>query len=659
MMSRLRIIGLLLFLITLVVYLPVLRNGFVNYDDNDYVTENQAVLHGLTWAGVQWAFTMWHASNWHPLTWLSHMLDCEIFRLNPAGHHLVNILLHSVNAFLLFALWRRLTDQVWPAAFIAALFAWHPLRVESVAWVAERKDVLSMFFGLLAMLAYVCYVRGRPAKKYSAAVASASSGPFYADRSYWLAFVFFACSLMSKPMLVTLPFVLLLLDYWPLKRTGGIFRLGLEKGPLLLLSIASCVVTILAQRQEAMASLAKCPLGLRLENVVMAYAGYLQKTFWPTNLAVFYPLPESIPLPAVATAAVVLILISIAALAAARQRPYLLAGWLWYLGTLVPVIGLVQVGDQAMADRYSYFPLIGIYFAVTFFIKETAARWQLSNALLAVPAVAVLGMCLVLTEIQLPYWRSSETLFVHALAVTKNNALAHLNLGEAYQEQQRLDEALAQYQEVLKLSPARREPYNNIARILNDEGKPEAALEYSRAAVRLSPHSSSLHTSLGIVLSELNRFDEAQAEFNEALRLDAESVTAHFQAARAFLKQGDDTAALLHLHSALQLAPDNVQVLVFTARVLASDKNSQARNGAEALALAERTAKTTGDDQPVVLDTLAMALAEVGQFEAAARAEQKAVKLVQAAGQKDDAAAMQQRLELYQTRQPWRESFAK
>jgi tetratricopeptide (TPR) repeat protein len=458
---------------------------------------------------------------------------------------------------------------------------------------------------------------------------------------------------------VTLPCVLLLLDFWPLRRLRSLPSLCVEKLPFLVLSVASCVVTVLAQRQEAMASFSKCPPSLRLENVVVAYAGYLQKTFWPSKLAVFYPLSEAIAWPTVVAAGAVLFFISFLVAFTVRQRPYLLVGWLWFLGTLVPVIGLVQVGDQAMADRYTYFPLIGIFLGVTFLIQEAAARFHISRVVTAMAAISVLGACLVLTTVQSSYWRSSETLFTHALAVTKNNALAHLNLGEALQEQQRPSEALAHYQEVLKLSPARREAYNNIARILTDAGRPEEALEYSRTAVRLNPRSPSLHTGLGIVLSELRRFDEAQAEFSEALRLDAENVPAHFLAARTYLKQGNGLAALPHLRTALQLAPENFQVVVFTARVLASDENGQVRDGAGALALAEQARKLAGDAQPLVLDTLAMALAEAGRFDEAAQAERQALALAQPAGTNSDAAAMQQRLDHYLNHQAWRESFAK
>ncbi|HSY17117.1 MAG TPA: tetratricopeptide repeat protein [Candidatus Acidoferrales bacterium] len=657
-MSRLRIAGLLLFLITLVVYLPVLQNGFINYDDTDYVTENPVVRQGLTWPGCRWAFTMWHASNWHPLTWLSHMADCEVFRLNPAGHHLVNVILHAVNAVLLFILFRRLTASLWPAAFVAALFAWHPMHVESVAWVSERKDVLSTFFALLALLAYVRHAQSQNAIP-EVGDAPAKTGGFHLSRPYWLAWFLFACSLMSKPMLVTLPCVMLLLDFWPLQRRRGFAGLCVEKLPFLVLSAASCIVTVFAQRQEAMATFAKCPPGLRLENVVVAYAGYLQKCFWPVKLAVFYPLPDAIAWSAVVVAGAMLIAITAMVVFMMRQRPYLLVGWLWYLGTLVPVIGLVQVGDQSMADRYSYFPLIGIFLAVTFLIKDVTGKLQLSKAVIIAPVIVVLGACLMLTTMQLSYWRSSETLFTHALAVTKNNALAHLNLGEALQEQQRPAEALAQYEEVLKLSPARQEAYNNIARILSDEGRPEAALEYSRTAVRLNPRSPSLHTSLGIVLAELKQFDGAQAEFSEALRLDADNVPAHFMAGRTYLKQGNDLAALPQLRAALRLAPDDFQLVIFTARVLASDENPQVRDAAGALALAEQAGKIAGNAQPLVLDTLAMALAEGGRFGEAVKAEQQAVALAQPAGANGDAAAMQQRLEAYQGQKAWRESFAK
>jgi tetratricopeptide (TPR) repeat protein len=660
-MPRPRVIGLLLALATLLAYLPATHDRFINYDDDDYITQNQVVQRGLTWAGVKWAFTTRHASNWHPLTWLSHMTDCELFHLNPGGHHFVNVLFHAANATLLFMLLLKLTDALWPCAFIAALFAWHPMHVESVAWVSERKDVLSTFFALLALLSYVRFARESR------------------RRNFWLAVVLFALGLMSKPMLVTLPFVMLLLDYWPLGRIADcglriadsknapvpaaqgstLHQLLLEKWPFFLLAALSSTVTFLAQRNEAVASLAKVPLALRFENAILAYGGYLLKAIWPVHLAVFYPLSQHPAWFLTATAAAVLILISAAAWLERRRSPWLLVGWLWFLGTLVPVIGLVQVGDQAMADRYGYFPLIGIFIAVTFAIAERTNGFRFLKNVCATTGVLILSACLVLTENQLRYWHDSESLFTHALAVTKDNTLAHLNLGVALQDQQKLSQALIQYQEVLRLDPTRHEAYNNIGRILSDQGKPQAALDYCREAVRLNPKSPFSHNNLGLVLVELGHWDEALGQFSQAAQWDAGYAPPRFQMGRILLKQGHDAEAMPHFHEALRIEPDNLPMLTYVARVLAADENLQIRNGAEALVLATRASQLAGRAQPVALDTLAMAYAETGRFDEAVQTGQEAVNLARAASQKDDAAIMQQRLELYQKHQPWRESFRK
>ncbi|MGB7748195.1 MAG: tetratricopeptide repeat protein [Verrucomicrobiia bacterium] len=658
-MPRPRVIGLLLAFATLLAYLPATHDLFINYDDDNYITQNPIVQRGLTWNGVQWAFTTWHASNWHPLTWLSHMTDCELFRLNPGGHHLVNILFHAANAALLFMLLLSLTDALWPSAFIAALFAWHPLHVESVAWVSERKDVLSTFFALLALLAYVRFARENR------------------RCNFWLAMVFFALGLMSKPMLVTLPFVMLLLDYWPLGRIADcglriadskntpvraaqgstLHQLLLEKWPFFLLAALSSTVTFLAQRNEAVASLAKVPLTLRLENAILAYGTYLLKAIWPTRLAVFYPLPKHITWPLTTTVATALLLISATAWLERRRNPWVLVGWLWFLGTLVPVIGLVQVGDQAMADRYSYFPLIGIFIALALTVVKWANRSGLPKFACAVAGLLILSACLGLSENQLRYWHDSESLFAHALEVTKDNALAHLNLGAALQDQKQLSQAMVQYQEVLRLDPARHEAYNNIGRILSDQGKPQAALDYCRKSVQLNTKSPFSHNNLGLVLLELGRLDEAMGQFSEAAQLDASYAPPRFQMGRIMLKQGRDAEALPHFHEALRIEPDNLQMLTYLARVLAADEKPEIRNGAEALLLATKASQLAGPVQPVALDTLAMAYAETGRFGEAVQTEQEAVNLARAAGQKDDNAVMQQRLELYQKRQPWRESF--
>ena len=437
-MSRLRLVILLLVLGTLVVYLPVSHHGFSLYDDNDYVTENPMVQHGLTWNDIQWAFTSWYAANWHPVTWLSHMLDCQLFNLTPGGHHDVNVLFHIANTVLLLVLLLRLTGTIWPSAFVAALFAWHPLHVESVAWVSERKDVLSTFFALLTLLCYARYVIGD--KGQGTGNANIKSPAIrHLSRHYWLALFFFALALMSKPMFVTLPFVLVLLDFWPLGRFrgpgfGAWRKLVLEKIPFFVLVIASCVVTFLAQKHGgAVIPLEKIPLGLRVENMLVAYALYLQKIFWPARLAVFYPFPPAISNSALAISVIPLVCISAIAWFNKNRYPYLLAGWLWFLGTLVPVIGLVQVGSAAMADRYTYFPSIGIFLAVTLGIRDASAKFHVPKQAVAATAVLAAADCLVLTHRQLGYWSSDISLFSHALAVTPDNDTARIDLGGAYQ----------------------------------------------------------------------------------------------------------------------------------------------------------------------------------------------------------------------------------
>ncbi|HEY4952811.1 MAG TPA: tetratricopeptide repeat protein, partial [Verrucomicrobiae bacterium] len=580
---------------------------------------------------------------WHPVTWLSHMTDCELFRLNPGGHHFVNVLFHTANAVLLFTLLWQLTAALWPSALVAALFAWHPLHVESVAWISERKDVLSTFFALLTLLFYTGYVRENR------------------RNFFWLALVFFALGLMSKPMLVTLPLVMLLLDYWPLQRMEQTKIVGLasEKWPFFLLTAVSCVVTFLAQRNEAVASLQKVSLGSRFENALAAYPWYLQKMIWPVDFAVFYPLPKHISGIHLATAAAILIFISVFAWRTSRQNPCLLMGWLWFLGTLVPVIGLVQVGDQATADRYSYFPLIGIFIAIVFALAKWSEPFRIPKIVLAGSGALILAACLALTKNQLPYWRDSESLFIHALAVTKDNALAHLNLGAAFEADEKSEAALAQYHEALRLDPQNYEADNNIGKLLYEMNQPQAALDYCLKAVQLNPKRAQLHNNLGIVLAELDRFDEARGQFSEAMRLDANYAPPHFQTGKTLLKQGRDAEAMPHLLAALKIEPDDYQMLIYIARVLAADENPQIRSGTEALALAARANQLLGHAQPVGLDTLAMACAEAGRFDEAQQLEQQAVQLAPAAGPSDDAPLMQHRLQLYKNHQPWRETFQK
>jgi len=687
-MSRSRFIGLLLALLTLLVYLPAARHGFSIFDDDDYVTGNRIVQNGLTRTGVIWAFTTRHSSNWHPVTWLSHMTDCELFGLNPGAHHVVNVLLHALNAALLFALLFRLTSALGPAAFVAGLFAWHPLHVESVAWIAERKDVLSTAFALLSLLAYTRFAQKQPN------LAAPTPDPQPATRYYVLALACFTLGLMAKPMLVTLPFVMLLLDYWPLQRFNRFVlpRRVLEKWPFFLLAAVSCVVTCLAQHKGGMVvSLEEMPPTYRLENVVLAYLRYLFKIIWPVHLAIFYPLPRTISPLSVIGAGVILIAISIAVWRGRQRAPYGLVGWLWFLGTLVPVIGLVQVGQAAMSDRYTYFPSIGLFVAVAFALRDETCPFRFPSRALTTAAVLILAAGVLLTENQLRYWRDDEALFSHAVKVTRDNEPARLCLGQVYEMQGRPAEAMAEYRIALDLNPWRVKTYNSfamllartgstnealaeirkalrrfpadapshdsLANLLADSGCTNEALEEWREAVRLDPKTAAFHDNLGTWLVELGRYDEAMNQYAEAARGDPTDWRAPYLTGKALLKQGRDAEAIPYFHRALQTDPDNLRVLIFLARVLAADENPEVRDGRAALNLAARANGLTGDVQPAMLDVLAMACAESGSFDDAQKTAQRALELTRASGRTNDVDMVQRRLQLYRNHQPWRESF--
>jgi tetratricopeptide (TPR) repeat protein len=695
--------ALLLALITLAVYLPVVSNGFIRYDDGDYMTENRMVQGGLTPEGVKWAFTSYSAANWHPLTWLSLMLDCELFGVNAAGSHLVNALLHVADTVLLFALWLQLMpwpeeskkaatqslDPFWPATFIAALFALHPLHVESVAWVAERKDVLSALFGLLTLVCYAWHVKEDKGQRSTA---------------YWLALIFFAGGLMSKPMLVTWPFVMLLLDYWPLQRLNqpAFKQLVVEKIPFFLLTAASCAFTYLAQKQGAVKSLAAVPLDYRLENAPVALAGYLLKIIWPTRLAIMYPMPDSISPAALTVSMVILAAITVTAWQCRKKAPFVLMGWLWFVGTLVPVIGLVKVGDTAMADRYTYIPSIGIFAALAFGAQKFSRQIRLPRYVLASAAILIVGALGVVTERQIHFWHDDEALFSHAIEVTTNNLDAMLNYGAALEYDGKPEEAMAQYHRVQELAPLRHLAGVGAGNLLYAdvdmgnlffyEGKTEDALEQFQQAEQLNPTLPTVHNRIGTALASLGRFSEATNEFYrsigldpnnysthldlgvalagnkdfigatnqffEVMRLDPGDASPYVEWARALLEQGRDAEAVDKLQQALQLDPTSFQTLAFTARVLASDEHTEVCNGAAALACAQKAHDLTEGTQPLVEDALGMAYAQNGQFDEAQKAAGDAIRLATDAGMKSETIeAMKSRLELYKKNQPWRESF--
>jgi tetratricopeptide (TPR) repeat protein len=549
------LVGLLLFLSALALYYPALENGFVNYDDPAYVTSNFQVQQGLSSRNLAWAFTSTAEANWHPLTWISHMLDVKLFGLSPAGHHAQSVLWHAVNVVLLFLLLAKATGFVGRSAIVAGLFAVHPLNVESVAWVAERKTVLSTFFFLLALAAYGWY-----AKKPRA-------------RRYLLVALCFSVGLMSKPMVITLPFVLLLLDFWPLERSSvtPLPKLALEKLPLLALSAASAAITLYAQRAGGAVGAAELlPLTMRLKNAVYSYLVYIEKAIWPSGLAVFYPHPEgSLALWQVTGAAVALTTIT-AVFWHFRERRYLLAGWLWFLGTLVPVIGILQVGRQAWADRYAYFPLWGLFVIVVWLLSEAVARVPLSRVAQVAIALAVLFGYAAATHVQIGFWRNSYRLFAHAVQVTPANGIAEGNLGSALMEMRRPDLALSHLERATELTPTLATPHYNLGTILlRQNALDRAQREYQLALKYASDEreAAQTHNNLGVLFNHLGRKDEAVAEYTQAISLNPSEQNSLMGRGRIEQEQGRLDAALQDFMRAAQIAPSPT-ALYWQGRVL-------------------------------------------------------------------------------------------
>lgn len=498
------LISLVLALLTIVIYWPVTGNQFVEYDDHLYIVDNPNVASGLSWRGVQWAFTSLDLANWHPVTWLSHQLDVTVFGLNPTPHHAANLLLHTTNTLLLFFLLARRTNALWRSAIVAAVFALHPLHVESVAWISERKDLLCAFFFLLTLHAYLRYIRqGR-----------------YLD--FLPVGFFFALSLMAKPMSVTLPFVLLLLDWWPLRRIGivPLRTILLEKVPLLLFSGVSCAATMFVQHAGgAVMAVEKFSILERAVNVLSSYMLYLWKMVWPFNLALLYPLPDTPPVVLAIFGAIFIFLVTMAGFYLRKSQPYLLTGWLWYLGMLVPVIGLVQVGIQSHADRYTYLPMVGFSLAVVWGMQEMSEKWRHGHAFLKLLAAGVLLMFAIQTRQQVFVWRDSETLFRHTLASTSGNYAIHVNLAVVLWNQGQKDEAIAEYRKSIAIRPEYADIHFLLANALLAQGKTaEAAAEY-RITLALQPEFRYAHNNLGVALQRIGHIEEAIVEYKEGLRL--------------------------------------------------------------------------------------------------------------------------------------------
>ena len=571
------LICLCLAVATAVVYSPVRHFQFINYDDNQYVTENSHVRNGLTAHNLAWTFVSNHAGNWHPLTWISHMLDCQLFGLNPGAHHLVNVLFHIANALLLFIVLNRMTEAPWRSAFVAALFALHPLHVESVAWVAERKDVLSAFFWMLTLWAYVKYVEQLNAQHPSPLTRRPSH-----QACYGLTLSFFALGLMAKPMLVTLPFVLLLLDYWPLQRTQWtqsdaskksavpLSRLLKEKLPFFVLAVVLSGVTFWAQRSGgAVSSLQHLSVSERVANAVVSYGRYLGKMFWPTGLAVFYP-RQQWSWAAIAGATAILAAVSGWTIRRARREPHFLVGWLWYLGTLVPVIGLVQVGLQSMADRYAYLPSIGLFIMVAWAVPRGRVQRHGSQDVAAATATVVLVACAAVSWSQIQYWKNNETLFRHALNVTANNFVAHNNLGNDLADRGKIADAIIEYKAALQLRPDHAELRNNLGVALARQGKLEEALAEYAEALRIDPDCVEAHNSLGLALAAQGRFAEAIAEYQAALRINPELGEAHNNLGTALVAVGKLEEGAGEYTEAFRINPDYAEAHYNLANLLAN-----------------------------------------------------------------------------------------
>jgi len=561
-MRREALICFILVIVILAVYWQVKDHKFINYDDNVYITDNPQVQLGFTSKTVRWAFTTAQAGNWHPLTWLSHMMDCRLFGLNPGGHHLTSVFLHIMNSILLFLALRWATSAIWPSALVAGLFAIHPLHVESVAWVAERKDVLSTFFSFSTILAYINYAK-RPRK-----------------RNYLLVLLLFTLGLTAKPMLVTIPFLLLLLDYWPLDRfqlsreygspdneTGKSLEPGREKLPplkligeklpMFILSGISCVITLWAQEKAgAMSGLEIVPLKWRIGNALVSYVSYIGKMIWPQHLAVFYPHPQnSLPIWQAVLAGLFLITLSIIFVRQAPRHKYGLVGWLWYLGTLVPVIGLVQVGEQAMADRYTYVPLIGLFIIIAWGLADLGDKSRRRLNLLTVSVISLLILLALCSWKQARLWKNSVGVFEHALKATTNNYVAHYTLGNALALKGNLGGAMIHYNEALRMKPNHSEVHNNLGNALALQGNLAGAVAHYKESLRISSRQGNTHRNLGVALDRQGEYKEAMGHYLEALQLNPQDAQSHNNIGVTLAEQGKLEEAIAHFSEAVRINP--------------------------------------------------------------------------------------------------------
>ena len=632
-----------------IIFGQTLAHDFVNYDDKTYVYGNSLVSAGLNLRGVSQAFVDTQTGNWHPLTIISHMIDCQIFDLKAGGHHFTNVLLHTIAALLLFLFLRDITGRFWASAFVPALFAIHPLRVESVAWIAERKDVLSAVFFFLTLGAYAHYARSHSLGRYLTMS------------------ILFVCGLMSKPMLVTTPVVLLLLDYWPFKRivdSRSFWRMTFEKLPLFALSIASSIITFLLQERST-GSIAQLPFIWRLQNALVSYVTYIWQMFWPADLAVFYPHPEDhLALWQVIISAAFLLGMTLLIFIFRRSRPYLLVGWFWYLIMLLPVIGLVEVGLQGHADRYTYLPQIGLYLAIIWLVADVSSTLRHRKEILVAAASIIIVSLAGCAWKQTTYWRNSETLWTHTLAVTKHNDVAHTNFGMLLTERGQLDDALSHFQAALDVrSSSAHSHYDlslalihgDIANALAGKGRLDEAMLHLREAVKFQPDYADAHYNLGTALFQKSELNEAIAEYRTTLSIHPYDAGAHTSLGNALVQKGFLGEAVDHYEKALQSEPDSILPLNNLAWVMSTGPDDSLRNNEIAVELATKANQLSKESNPVFTRTLAAAYAQAGQFEKAIETARRASEQANAQGVRGLALQIQEDVDLYQRHTPLRD----
>jgi protein O-mannosyl-transferase len=631
------------------VFGQTLTHDFVNYDDKTYVYGNSLVSAGLSWHGLARAFVDTQTNNWHPLTLISHMIDCQIFDLKPAGHHFTNLLLHTIASLLLFLFLRDATAQFWSSVFVTTIFAIHPLRVESVAWIAERKDVLSAVFFFLTLIAYARYLR-RP-----------SFGRYVTMP------ILLACGLMTKPMLVTAPAIMLLLDYWPFRRFHDLksfWRVTIEKIPLFGLSLISSIITVSLQIRSP-TSVGQLPFAWRLENALVSYVIYIWQIFWPVDLAVFYPHPDDrLFVWQVALATGFLIGVTLIAFALRKSRPYLLVGWLWYLIMLLPVIGIIEVGLQGHADRYTYLPQVGLYLALTWLVANLTISLPARRQILASAGIAAVICLSACARKQTTYWRNSESLWTHTLAVTKDNDVALTNFGTFLMERGQLDDALTYFQRALAIHSSSEDRHYNLSlalihdslgNVLARKGQLDDAIIHLQQATQLRPDFPDAHYNLGILLFQKGDLDGAIAEWRTTLSLHPYDAGAHTSLANALVHKRQLREAADHYEKALRSEPDSILALNNLAWLMSAGPDDSLRNDTLAVELAKKANAMSNDSNAVFLRTLAAAYAQAGEFDRAIEIAQHASELAKAHGQQRVIRELAEDVDLYQRHAPLRD----